>query len=301
MSKNFELLQQTSTDNDLFQTPSEAPEPARPSLVTGGPAGRVRNESRPTQSKAFPEKVSARNSIPGRWLETIRGEVKNLQRQVQTRRAYSQADEGAITREEGIKLVQRIFSSGRNSPQAVVFCGVEGEAESGAICGRSSEILAAQAEAPVCVVDANFRSPSLHRYFGVDNSRGLAEAISEPGPVRDFVQHIPDSTLWVMPSGLATAQIRFARAAGLLQARLTELRAEFRHVVIHASPLNGDMDSILLSRWTDGVVLVVEANSTRREIARRVKENLQVGNVRLLGVVLSNRTFPIPEALYRRL
>jgi Mrp family chromosome partitioning ATPase len=58
---------------------------------------------------------------------------------------------------------------------------------------------------------------------------------------------------------------------------------------------------MLLSRWTDGVVLVLEANATRRDAARRVKEILDAAKVSVLGVVLNNRTFPIPDVLYRRL
>ena len=51
----------------------------------------------------------------------------------------------------------------------------------------------------------------------------------------------------------------------------------------------------------DGIVLVVEANSTRRVAAQKVKERLHAANARLLGAVLSDRTFPIPEAIYRKL
>jgi Mrp family chromosome partitioning ATPase len=75
----------------------------------------------------------------------------------------------------------------------------------------------------------------------------------------------------------------------------------FHRVVIHSSPLGVAGDSLPLGRWTDGVVLVLEAHSTRREAARRAKENLEMADVRMLGVVLNNRTFPIPESLYRRL
>jgi len=48
-------------------------------------------------------------------------------------------------------------------------------------------------------------------------------------------------------------------------------------------------------------VLVLEANATRKDAARRVKEILDAANVRVLGVVLNNRTFPIPDAIYQRL
>jgi Mrp family chromosome partitioning ATPase len=48
-------------------------------------------------------------------------------------------------------------------------------------------------------------------------------------------------------------------------------------------------------------VLVVEANSTRRETVRELMEELQMLRTRVLGVVLNNRTFPIPEAIYHKL
>jgi Mrp family chromosome partitioning ATPase len=47
--------------------------------------------------------------------------------------------------------------------------------------------------------------------------------------------------------------------------------------------------------------LVLEANSTRREAALQVAENLRAANIRILGAVLNKRTFPIPETLYNRL
>jgi Mrp family chromosome partitioning ATPase len=45
----------------------------------------------------------------------------------------------------------------------------------------------------------------------------------------------------------------------------------------------------------------VQANSTRRETARKAKESLESAKVKLLGAVLNKRTFPIPEALYRKI
>jgi Mrp family chromosome partitioning ATPase len=86
-----------------------------------------------------------------------------------------------------------------------------------------------------------------------------------------------------------------------LRVRIEELRETYKYVVIHSGPLRMETSAALLSRWTDGVVLVVEANATRRDAARRVKEMLDAANVNLLGVVLNNRTFPIPDAIYRRL
>jgi len=151
------------------------------------------------------------------------------------------------------------------------------------------------------VVDANLQSPCLHHYFGIDNSKGLAEAVLESLPIQDFAQKHPEANLWILPGGAAAGPMSFSGAHDRLRSRITELRGQFKYVVIHSSPLDLDSASILLSRWTDGVVMVVEADTTRRETARRMKQDLEAANVRILGVVLNNRTFSIPEALYRRL
>ena len=72
-------------------------------------------------------------------------------------------------------------------------------------------------------------------------------------------------------------------------------------MVISAPPVNLCPDAILFGQFSDGVVLVLKANSTRRATALKVKESFEASNVRLLGAVLNDRTFPIPEALYRKM
>ena len=86
-----------------------------------------------------------------------------------------------------------------------------------------------------------------------------------------------------------------------LRSRMAELREEFDYVLIDAPPVCSYADAVLLGQLADGVILVVEANSTRRDTARMAKETIEGAKVRLLGAVLNNRTFPIPEALYRKL
>jgi hypothetical protein len=55
-----------------------------------------------------------------------------------------------------------------------------------------------------------------------------------------------------------------------------------------------------LGKLTDGVVLVVQANSARREAAKTATESLAADKVHLLGAVLNRHTFLIAEALYRK-
>lgn len=73
-----------------------------------------------------------------------------------------------------------------------------------------------------------------------------------------------------------------------------DLRQSFDYTLIHGPASGTRTEAALLGSLCDGVVLVVEANSTRRVAAQKVKERLHSANARLLGAVLSQRTFPIP-------
>jgi succinoglycan biosynthesis transport protein ExoP len=86
-----------------------------------------------------------------------------------------------------------------------------------------------------------------------------------------------------------------------MKRRFGELRKEFDYVLIDAPPLNMYSEGFALGQLADGLVLVLEANATRRETATKVAERLNATEVKILGAVLNKRTFPIPESLYRRL
>lgn len=208
----------------------------------------------------------------------------------------------SLASEEEIKLVQRVFLvPGQEAPKSVVICGIDERNGTSPMCARISEILAARMAGGVCLVDADFYSPSLHRRYHLENNLGVTDAVFEPGLAKGFAQRIGEGNLWVLPAGSQTAQGAGILSPERLRERLGELRQQFAYVLISAPPVNLYPDALVFGRMADGVVLVLKANSTRRVAALRVKQNLESSNVRLLGAVLTERTFPIPEVLYRNL
>ncbi|HTE88714.1 MAG TPA: CpsD/CapB family tyrosine-protein kinase [Terriglobales bacterium] len=202
--------------------------------------------------------------------------------------------------EEVLKLVQRIFrTSGQDAPRLVVFSAVGHGDGATWISTSAATTLAAQGTASICIVDANLRTPSLHNYFGIENRVGWADAISQPGTMRTFAQQIAGSNLWVLPSG--SPESAGAISSEGLRSRMADLRNEFDYVLIDAPPANLYADAISLGRLSDGIILVLQSNTTRREAALKAKESFEAANVRLLGAVLNKRTFPIPQNLYDRL
>lgn len=275
-----------------------SPEPqAQPNFATT-----VQVEPLPKIEERQEQESAQRQAAAPQWGAGVAASKAGGKRQHPAQNRFFGSDLAAVATEEELKLVQRLFPEACGaSPRMALFSGLESKDGCAAICVRTAELLAMRGDGPVCIVDANFQSALLHRYFGAENVKGLLEATVETDPIQYYVQQIPGADLWLLPTGRTPEHLSFSAIADGLRARIEELRATFEYVVIHAGPLRLETSAMLISRWTDGVVLVVEANSTRRDSAKKVKESLQAASVNLLGVVLNNRTFPIPEAIYRRL
>jgi protein-tyrosine kinase len=210
--------------------------------------------------------------------------------------------EDDISREESSKLVQSLFLSHKEeSPRVVSFAGIDSGSGCSGICAQAAEILASQRLGSVCLVDANLRAPSLPELLGVSNHFGLTDALSKNGAIRDFAKVVRSDNLWLLSCGSLAAESSGLLNSEAMKARVAELRKEFDYVLIDSPPLNTYSDGVALGQLADGVVLVLEANSTRREAAAKVTENLRAAQIKILGAVLNKRTFPIPGFLYHRL
>jgi Mrp family chromosome partitioning ATPase len=209
-------------------------------------------------------------------------------------------DHRAMVDDEVMKLVRRLFvlPDGTQTPEAIAFCGVERGVGCSWVCANASRVLATQGLGTVCAVDANFYSPSLHHHFRVGNRAGFAESLKSNDSVRAFVRRVSGPNLWLMTSGhIGKETLNPAR----LRARIAELRNEFDFVLIDIPGILSYGDATLLAHLSDGAVLVVGSNMTRRESARMAKESLEAASVPILGAVLNRRRFPIPEAIYKKL
>lgn len=217
-------------------------------------------------------------------------------------RRKGRLDTDRLAQEESFRLIQRIFFlQAQASPRVVVFAGVDHGNGCSRICTQAAEALESSGRGSVCLVDANFRSPSLARVFNTPNHHGLADSLFSDEPIRSFAQPLHTEKLWLLSSGSLPTNSHGLLNSGRMKARFEELRSEFDHVVVDAPPLTHYPDAIALARTADGFVLVLEANVTRREAAVRISENLRAAQIRVLGAVLNKRDFPIPEALYHKL
>lgn len=217
-------------------------------------------------------------------------------------REVTALDLNEVSGTEVLRLVQQIFLlQTQKPPRVVVFAGVDHGNGCTEICARAAQILANSVHGSVCLVETNLRSPALSISFGTTNHHGLTDSLLNAGPIRSFAKPVWGERLWLLSCGSLAGDSLNLLSSGHLKTRLAEMRKEFEFVLMDAPPLTRYADALTLGQLSDGLVLVLEAGSTRREAAIKVSENLRASHVQVLGAVLNKRTFPIPESLYRKL
>jgi Mrp family chromosome partitioning ATPase len=82
---------------------------------------------------------------------------------------------------------------------------------------------------------------------------------------------------------------------------LSNLNAKFDFVLIDTPPIISVTDSGIIGSQTDGVLMVLQAGRTQRGIVKRAEELLTQAHCKILGHVLTNIEYHLPEYIYRYL
>lgn len=196
-----------------------------------------------------------------------------------------------FSREQIRGLVRQVFFSNAVRPvRQVVFSALDAETEVRDICRSVGEALARETSDSVAVVGG---------YPWEVSQPSQQEAAVRNGKMPLHRVGIPvNGNLWLVP-GLTNGSD--CPSSNSLSSYLGEVRREFEFSIVQSPPAAESDVATAMGQFADGVILVLSAERTRRVVARQAKDTLQAGRVRILGTVLTDRQFPIPEGIYRRL
>jgi Mrp family chromosome partitioning ATPase len=221
-------------------------------------------------------------------------------------RACQQADvtsDAGLTRPGDLtRLAQRILQPrpGEAPIRSALFTPIDADAGSGMVCVGTAVELTVQSPSAICVIDCNLHSSSLTAALGVTATRGLSDVLfgreSFAGCLVGIARNI-----WFLPRAHGGDEVETRITAEQMQIHLRDCLTRFDYVLLDSGPVAADSDGALLGAVVDAAVLVVDATATRRETARRAARQLRSAQVNVIGAVLTNRTFPIPDAIYRTL
>jgi len=195
-----------------------------------------------------------------------------------------------FAREQIRGLVRHVFFSNVERPvRQVIFSAVDPETDVKNICRLVGEALALETTGSIAVAGKYPQAlPGAEICGGSDKD---ARAVLRQSATR------VRGNLWLVPAVGQGDQ----GATALIHSYLGEIRREYEFSVVEGPPAGESNKAAAMAQFADGIILVLSARHTRRITARKIKEMLETAQARILGTVLSDRTFPIPERIYRRL
>ena len=137
------------------------------------------------------------------------------------------------------------------------------------------------------LVDADLRNPTLHKFLGIDNSRGLSNYLSSEMPALGVVRLTPVPNLYVIPAGPLPPNPVELLSGPKLQRMVSELGERFPHVVLDSPPILGIADALVLGNQIGSMIFVVAAGATRKAHARAALKRLRQAGVQPLGAVMT--------------
>ncbi len=186
------------------------------------------------------------------------------------------------------------FSSLDKPVHTILITGVEaGDGKSTTLANLA--VVLAQGGKRVVVVDCDLRRPTLHKVFGVSSEPGLTNAILDSAGAL-ALQATPVEGLRLLASGPLPPNPSELLGARRFEEILAGLAKESDMVLLDAPPIVAVSDACVLATKVDGVILVVNAGKTKRDLARRARSLLEKVNAHILGVVLNNA--PVEHNMY---
>jgi len=185
-------------------------------------------------------------------------------------------------------LAQQLFFRPQSAPvHHVGFATVETSTETAKLCLDLARAVADQDRYDVGLIDAHH------------DGNPLQTRLQIPTPTCAETTWQLGRRLWMVPRQSWLPESGGKRMTDHNLSRLQELTTEFDFSILWCPPVSWVTASI--GQICDGLVLVLTANKTRRLVAAQVRDALNKAQVPLLGTVLAERRFPVPQGLYRSL
>lgn len=236
-----------------------------------------------------PPAPAARGDGKAPTQELTRGGVKALPKR--------SIEKALALQEECLKITLPLFFRQRDPVHSLGFTSaVAGEGKS-LLSALTSGALANNTGRPVTLIECNWDHPSVHHYFGISATPGLADWLRLTHERTEVLTKIHDH-LTVIPAGNgqkdSISLMQTLRERGLTQ--LTDGEDD-RIVIVDLPPIVGSASGLLAAQLPDALMVVVCAGITPRSLV--AKANQVMAGLPVEGVVLNQTKSYLPRWLQK--
>ena len=159
--------------------------------------------------------------------------------------------------------------------------------------GKSSVSLSlsrtlAESGKKILMVDADLRkSVMAARYHIQGIDKGLSHYLTGQAEVEDIIYETEVERLCITVAGPLSPDPTSILDSEQFEQFIENVRDMFDYVIIDAPPLGVVIDAVIIGKYTDGAVIVIEQGVIKRKIVQDVIKQLKRGEVRIFGAVLN--------------
>ncbi len=139
----------------------------------------------------------------------------------------------------------------------------------------------------ILLIDADLRRPRCHEILHQSQQPGLTEVLAGLRNLEDAVRPTGVKGLFFLSAGMIPPNPSELLGSKKMNEILATLAPDFDHILLDSAPILPVSDSVILSTFVEGVVLVSGAH-TQRQITRDACMRLHHVGSKVLGVVLNN-------------
>ncbi|MBL8205226.1 MAG: polysaccharide biosynthesis tyrosine autokinase [Blastocatellia bacterium] len=180
-----------------------------------------------------------------------------------------------------------LLSSAGHPPKTIlVTSGRPGEGKT--TTAINTAISLAQLGASVLIIDCDLRRPKVHKVFGISHVHGLSTYLSRDVELDTMIHTLPIPNLYLLPCGPTPPNPAELVSSEKMREMLITLSKQYDHIILDSPPLINVTDPVILSTMVDGVIMVVHAGKSTRDVVRRASQELTGVGAKVFGVVLNN-------------
>lgn len=174
-----------------------------------------------------------------------------------------------------------------DNPPRVIVVTSPGPSEGKSTTCANLGVVLAQAGKEVLIVDCDLRKPVMHKFFEMRNLRGVVDVLADEHRLQEVWMQ-PVDGLKVLPVGPVPPNPTELLGTQRFSKLLADFREKFDYVLVDAPPIGPVSDPAILAAQGDGVLLVVDAQKTRKVAVRQAMRNLNAVGANVIGTVMNN-------------
>lgn len=229
--------------------------------------------------------------------------IKRMSDSKVDQRVITYFDPKAVITEQYKILRTNVLSFSKTKPLKVMAVSSSIHSEGKTLTALNLAVAIAQSTSKprVLLIDADLRRGRVAKYLGVKQPVGLANILKDEVKPSDALFNIDVENLTFIAAGPIPTNPVELLSSDRMNRFLILMRSKFDYIIVDTPPVISVTDAGIVGAQTDGVLMVIQAGRTQRGIVKRATELLNQAHSKVLGHILTNIEYHLPEYIYRYL